>query len=96
MGIHPYIARDREYLVSLRRYFHQNPELSMREYHTAQRVEEELKGLGIPTRRVGETGVLGVLRGKGGDGKKIVLRADIDALPIQDGKGVGYAPAPRG
>ena len=91
MGIHPYVARDREYLVSLRRYFHQNPELSMQEYHTAQRIEEELKGLGIPTRRVGETGVLGVLRGKGGDGKKIVLRADIDALPIQDGKGVGYA-----
>lgn len=91
MGIHPYVEQDREYLVSLRQYFHQNPELSMQEYHTARRIEEELKALGIPTQRVGETGVLGILRGKKGSGKKIVLRADIDALPIQDSKTVAYA-----
>lgn len=91
MAIHPLVARDREYLVSLRRHFHQHPELSMQEYHTAQRIEEELAALGIPTQRVGETGVLGILRGKGSDGKKIVLRADTDALPIQDSKTVPYA-----
>lgn len=91
MGIHPYIAQDRDYLVALRRYFHQNPELSMQEYHTAQRIEDELKTLGIPTQRVGETGVLGVLRGKKSGGRKIVLRADMDALPIQDSKQVPYA-----
>lgn len=91
MGIHPYVAQDRAYMVSLREYFHQNPELSMQEYHTAQRIEDELKALGIPTQRVGETGVLGVLHGKRGGGKKIVLRADIDALPIQDSKTVPYA-----
>lgn len=90
MGIHPYVAQDQAYLVSLRRYFHQNPELSMQEYRTAQRIEEELNAVGIPTRRVGETGVLGVLHGKQGGGKKIVLRADIDALPIQDSKTVSY------
>ena len=91
MGIHPYIAQDREYLVSMRQYFHQNPELSMQEYETARRIEEELSAVGIPTQRVGETGVLGIIRGKKPGGKKIVLRADMDALPIQDSKTVPYA-----
>ena len=63
----------------------------MREYETAKRIEEELAAIGIPTQRVGGTGVLGILRGKGGGGKKIVLRADTDALPIQDGKTAPYA-----
>ncbi len=91
MGIHPYIAQDREYLVSMRQYFHQNPELSMQEYETARRIEQELSAVGIPTQRVGETGVLGIIRGKKPGGKKIVLRADMDALPIQDSKTVPYA-----
>ena len=91
MAIHPIVARDRDYLVSLRRHLHHHPELSMQEYETAKRIEEELAAIGIPTQRVGGTGVLGILRGKGGDGKKIVLRADTDALPIQDGKTVPYA-----
>lgn len=48
----------RDYLVSIRREFHQHPELSMQEFRTAQRIEEELDRLGIPHTRVGETGVL--------------------------------------
>ena len=91
MGIHPYIEEDRAYLTDLRRYLHSHPELSMEEYNTARRIEEELQKIGIPTRRVGGTGVLGVLKGGQGDGRKIVLRADTDALPIQDGKAVPYA-----
>ena len=51
----------RDYLVSIRREFHQHPELSMQEFRTAQRIEEELDRLGIPHTRVGETGVLGTL-----------------------------------
>lgn len=72
----------RDYLVSIRREFHQHPELSMQEFRTAQRIEEELDRLGIPHTRVGETGVLGTLRGKKEGGRAVVLRADIDALPI--------------
>ena len=63
MGIHPYVAQDREYLIALRRYFHSRPELSMAEENTARRIEEELQKIGVPARRVGGTGVLGVLRG---------------------------------
>ena len=49
----------RDCIVSIRREFHQHPELSMQEFRTAQRIEEELDRLGIPHTRVGETGVLG-------------------------------------
>ena len=91
MAIHPLIEQDREYLVTMRRHFHSHPELSMQEHDTAARIESELNAIGIPTRRVGGTGVLGVLRGKKGPGRAVVLRADIDALPIQDTKTVPYA-----
>ena len=91
MAIHPLIEQDRDYIISLRRWFHSHPELSLKEYNTAARVEEELNAIGIPTRRVGETGVLGTIRGGRGSGRKIILRADIDALPIQDEKTVSYA-----
>lgn len=91
MAIHPYIEQDRDYIIALRRHFHSHPELSMKEYNTAARIEAELRAAGIPARRVGETGVLGILRGKQGPGRKVVLRADIDALPIQDEKTVPYA-----
>lgn len=91
MSIHPLIQQDQDYIISLRRWFHSHPELSMKEYQTAARIEAELNAIGVPTRRVGETGVLGILHGKQGPGRKIVLRADTDALPIQDEKTVSYA-----
>ena len=91
MAIHPLIEQDKDYIISLRRWFHRHPELSMKEFETAKRIEEELNAIGIPTFRVGATGVLGTIRGKRGPGRKIVLRADTDALPIQDGKAVPYA-----
>ncbi len=91
MAIHPLIDQDRDYIISLRRWFHSHPELSMKEFETARRIEEELAAIGVPTRRVGGTGVLGTIQGRRGPGKKIVLRADTDALPIQDEKTVPYA-----
>ena len=91
MAIHPLIDQERDYIISLRRWFHSHPELSMKEFETARRIEEELAAIGVPTRRVGGTGVLGTIQGKRGLGKKIVLRADTDALPIQDEKTVPYA-----
>ncbi len=91
MAIHPLIEQDKDYIIALRRWFHRHPELSMEEFETAKRIEEELNAIGIPTFRVGATGVLGTIRGKRGPGRKIVLRADTDALPIQDEKTVPYA-----
>ncbi len=91
MGIHPYIEEDRGYLTALRRQFHRCPERSMKEYDTAARVRSELEAVGIPVQAVGDTGVLGIIRGTRGPGRRIVLRADMDALPIQDEKDVPYA-----
>ena len=81
----------KDYLISTRRELHENPELSLKVFRTADRIEEELNKLGIEHRRVGETGVLGILRGNVKSDKVIVLRADIDALPIKEVSGVSYS-----
>ena len=84
------LERDKAALIALRRDFHRHPELSLQEFRTAQRIEEELDRLDIPHTRVGETGVLGTLRGTGSGDGVMVLRADMDALPIQEANSVDY------
>lgn len=84
MDVKKAAAAEQDYLTALRREFHQNPELSLKEFRTARRIEEELDRFGIPHTRVGETGVLGTLKGEKENGKVLVLRADIDALPIEE------------
>lgn len=53
MAIHPLIEQDKDYIISLRRWFHSHPELSMKEFETAKRIEKELNAIGILARRVG-------------------------------------------
>ncbi len=90
MTIDPKVQQEKEYLIQMRRYFHEHPEVSMEEYETAKTIEQELDRFGIEHRRVGETGVYGLLRGKEA-GHKVILRADIDALRITDVKTCSYA-----
>ena len=80
----------KNYLIETRREFHQNPELSLKEFRTATRIEEELTKFGIKHSRVGETGVLGILKGDKPSDKVLLLRADIDALPINEVGAVEY------
>ena len=80
----------KNYLIETRREFHQNPELSLKEFRTASRIEEELTKFGIKHSRVGETGVLGILKGDKPSDKVLLLRADIDALPINEVGAVEY------
>ena len=80
----------RDGLTALRRDFHMHPELGLREYRTAKRIEEELDRLGAERRRVGETGVWATIRGTGAGGGGVLLRADIDALPIREVNDVPY------
>ena len=76
--------------IAWRRDFHQYPEVAFQEFKTAQKVAEVLKGLGMEIKMlVNSTGVRGFLRGSK-PGKNIALRADIDALPIQEEAGVPY------
>ena len=71
-------------IVALRRHLHRFPELSGEEYDTSETVQEKLHEHGIPfTTGYAKTGVLGWWRG-GRQGKTVALRADMDALPIQE------------
>ncbi|TFJ93533.1 M20 family metallopeptidase [Lentibacillus salicampi] len=77
-------------MVDIRRYLHQYPELSFQETKTAQYITDFYEDLGIPYQKnVGGNGVIATLKG-GNPGKKVALRADFDALPIQDEKDVPY------
>jgi len=77
-------------MVERRRYLHRHPELSFHEVDTPQFIADRLTELGIEVRTgVGGRGVVGTIRG-GKPGKTVALRADFDALPIQDEKTVDY------
>lgn len=82
-------------LAALYRDLHENPELSFQEERTAGVVAGRLRALGYETTTgVGRTGVVGVLRN--GDGPTALLRADMDALPMQEKTGLPYASTVRG
>jgi len=77
-------------LVAVRRDLHRHAETSWKETGTADRIEKRLAELGLEPRRVCGTGVLADVPG-GGDGARIALRADIDALPIAEETGLPFA-----
>ena len=84
MNLKSYVLAEQDYIVALRRYFHAHPEPSLQEFNTCKRIEEELDKLGIPHERVGETGVYGWINGTKGAGRTVGLRADMDALRMDD------------
>jgi amidohydrolase len=78
-------------LVADRRHFHQYPELGFEERETSDYVADRLRSLGIETQTgIAETGVVGLIRGRG-PGKTVLLRADMDALPLTEETGAPYA-----
>src|SRR5947207_8023395 len=87
---------NREYprLFELYKHLHTHPELSLHEEKTGQRVADELKKAGLEvTARVGGHGVVGVLRN--GSGPTILVRTDLDALPVKELTGLPYASRAR-
>ena len=89
MGVKEDVGNLKKELIELRRDFHQHPELGLEEYRTADKVESYLKLLGLKVGRIGETGVVGLLKGDQ-PGPTLMLRADMDALPIQEMTSVPY------
>ncbi len=77
-------------LAALFTHFHKNPELSHREFKTAERLAAELQALGYDvTTGVGGTGVVALM--KNGAGPAVMLRADMDGLPVEEKSGLPYA-----
>ena len=84
------VAGDYAYLEELFVHFHRNPELSFRETATAARLAAELRGLGLTvTEGVGGTGLVSVI--ENGAGPTVLIRADMDGLPIKEQSGLAYA-----
>ena len=78
-----------KWLIDIRRDFHQHPELGFEEFRTSAKIEEYLTQMGLEVHHIAKTGIYADI--KGGDSSlKIALRADIDALPIQDNKTCSY------
>lgn len=90
MNLIPEIVQLQGEFTRIRQQIHQNPELGFQEFATAKLVAELLRGYGYQVyEKIGKTGVVGVMR-KGCGGKKIGLRADMDALPMQELTDLSY------
>tara|TARA_Y100000590_G_scaffold467718_1_gene647607 strand:+ start:2338 stop:3498 length:1161 start_codon:yes stop_codon:yes gene_type:complete len=90
MKLNPDLLSIKNQIIKTRRDFHQHPELSFQEHRTASIVAKSLKKFGLKVQKnIGKTGVVGLLQGSK-PGKTIALRADMDALPIQETSKVSY------
>jgi len=83
--------------IALRRDFHAHPELGFQETRSAGIIAARLRALGFQVREnVGKTGVVGVIKGEMGDGPCVLVRADMDALPIEEENGWEWKSGNRG
>jgi len=90
MNINPEILKIKKTIIQTRRDFHKHPELSFQEKRTSKIVAEKLIHYGLKvSKNIGKTGVVGILKGNK-KGKTIALRADMDALPIQETGSLPY------
>lgn len=76
--------------IDIRHHLHANPELSYQEFETARFVQDKLQAFNIPFEIKASTGVIGLIKGKNPDARIVALRADMDALPIQEENNVSY------
>ena len=86
-------------VVNIRKHLHANPELSFKEYETSKFIQSVLKKHDIPfTSGHVETGIIATIKGRNPDEKEILLRADMDALPITEDNNICLlytSPSPR-
>lgn len=91
MRIRELAEKYNDYIVERRRFYHTIPELSFQEVETTKALAEDLKGMGIEVTTFPDyTGLVGLIKG-GKPGKTVMLRADIDALPVEEHTGLDFA-----
>ncbi len=76
--------------LAVRHHLHANPELSYQEFNTSKFIQQKLKEFGIPFEIMATTGVVGIIKGRDAGSRVIALRADMDALPINEQNDVSY------
>ena len=97
MAVLNIIAEQKEELTEWRRDLHAHPELGFEEHRTADFIAAKLEAMGIETHRgMAKTGVIGVIKGQGSSGKMIGLRADMDALPMDEENDFAHASVNEG
>lgn len=98
MDIKALAEKYEQYTIEQRRWFHQHPELSWEEYETTDAIEAQLKEMGLEVQRFEKTGCTAMIYGgKAKPGcKTVALRADIDALPVEEKTGLPFASVNEG
>ncbi|UOA28674.1 M20 aminoacylase family protein [Pseudosulfitobacter sp. DSM 107133] len=93
MSVLPKIEAFADELTEIRHDFHAHPELGFEETRTSAIVAEKLRAYGVDEvhEGLGGTGVVGLIKGQGGGNRRVGLRADMDALPIEEASGVAYS-----
>jgi len=82
--------------IDVRRHLHAHPELSYQEFETSKFIQQKLSGYNIPFEVKATTGVIGLIKGKNPDSRIVALRADMDALPIEEQNDVPYKSTKKG
>ena len=91
MNLKEYINNEKEEIINLRRELHKIPELGFKEYKTSEFIESKLNKFNLEVKtKIAGTGVLGLLKGHS-MGKTIMVRSDIDGLPIREANSINYA-----
>lgn len=88
--IKEYSSRYAKEFIAVRHHLHAHPELSYKEFETSKYVQAKLSEFGIPFTVMAVTGVVGIIEGRNPSSRVIALRADMDALPIQEENDVPY------
>ncbi len=89
-------AKYKNDFIEVRHHLHAHPELSYAEFETSKFIQDKLASFNIPFQVMAATGVVGIIKGKNPESRIIALRADIDALPIDEENAVDYASQNKG
>lgn len=94
--INSLVAQYNDTFIAIRHHLHANPELSYQEFATSSFVQQQLQALEIPFTVLANTGVVAIIEGKNPGKRIIALRADMDALPIQEENEIEYKSQNKG